>query len=701
MIKRLLTVSSAMIKTGSYGLLVFAMVVLCVFSTPLTVYSLTSEQKKAIQSGARYFNTGEDNLTYCGTGPVPTGAIPDALAKSGLDPQWQTVITAAASENGVDPLIMAALLYQENHGWPPYRDGGWAANASRGSGPWQITSGTWPSSAGDYATNSQKVVESTKVAGQIAKSKEAFNGMKMGWITDDFGKNVKTQSIARAAINYNAGGATWRTPGVSDYKSAGRTWSQPAGVWPDTKQIIIDNYILGVVYLYYQISTGQTPTLNNLSSDAYAAEALTKKSEITGLSPSTGTTTTPTSPTTSTGKTVIAIDPGHGGEIKEYVDSVSGLADRETNNQPEGDDVMQVSLQVKAALEQAGYSVVMLRTTGQPVPNKRARVDMAAAAKANLVVSIHSTEEAINQVWPQRVGTYREYKGKKVSISNSAVAQLSQTYAAAVATARTTAEGHSVTLDPSNSQQASSFGRKELPSKGNVSLLQLWGQDIPWIYNEIDQDNGNALSSGMKQKHADGLVKGIQAALPASGLPGSPTTGTCGSSGSSAGFAGKVLEYAWPDYKNPTEGSRPPEMPGWTTAWQAADKAGRYVGGDDYRGIDCGGFVTTLLIDSGFDPTYNHGSLESQGAGYTVIQEAWLRANWTNLGNAGSIDPATLQPGDVAIKSGEGRSGHTYVYVGSIPGFNSTVASASLDERAPMAGRENPTNSEFDWFRKK
>ena len=164
------------------------------------------------------------------------------------------------------------------------------------------------------------------------------------------------------------------------------------------------------------------------------------------------------------------------------------------------------------------------------------------------------------------------------------------------------------------------------------------------------------------------------------------TATSCPNTITSGSFSSYVLAYAWPDYHKAPYLQK-------TAAYQAAitkaKSEGRYVGAD---GIDCGGFITTLMVDSGFDPTYNNNGK----GGNTDAQLAWLQAHWQNLGNGSSINPANLQPGDVAM-----LPGHTFVYVGHIPGFNSVIASSSLNERAPMAGKEQLTASNVTWFRKK
>jgi hypothetical protein len=151
-------------------------------------------------------------------------------------------------------------------------------------------------------------------------------------------------------------------------------------------------------------------------------------------------------------------------------------------------------------------------------------------------------------------------------------------------------------------------------------------------------------------------------------------------------FSETVKAYAWPDYKG---SGFTQKMPAYLAAIEKAKADGRYVGND---GVDCGGFVTTLMVDSGFDPTYNN----SGKGGPTGVQQAWLDAHWDNLGNGKSINTANLKPGDVAM-----LPGHTFVYVGHIDGFNSVIASASNGVRAPMAGTDPLTASNVTWYRKK
>lgn len=188
--------------------------------------------------------------------------------------------------------------------------------------------------------------------------------------------------------------------------------------------------------------------------------------------------------------------------------------------------------------------------------------------------------------------------------------------------------------------------------------------------------------------------------------PGSTNPGGCPTATDASPLIKKVLEYAYPTYIPQT--TTPLEA--YAAAVKVAQGEQRYVGGGAFPGIDCGGFVTTVIYDSGYDKTYN----SSAKGGNTLPQKQWLDANWTNLGDASAIDTGTLKAGDVAISTS-----HTFMYVGmnigkgwegkdfgaGDPAF-SGVASASYGGtgapwRAPMAGHESLASSGFTWYRKK
>ncbi len=180
------------------------------------------------------------------------------------------------------------------------------------------------------------------------------------------------------------------------------------------------------------------------------------------------------------------------------------------------------------------------------------------------------------------------------------------------------------------------------------------------------------------------------------------TQGSCVANGYGSGDIQKMtIEYAWSRYINGSIDTLPEapnrtvqasdQKPAYAAAVAKASSEHRYSGGIAIKGDDCGGFVTILMYDSGFEKGYNY---DGRG-GPTTTQMAWLDKNWEPIS---ATDASNRQPGDVAI-----NSQHTYVYVGDIPGFGSKIASASVagPVRAPMAGHEGVTDASFKWYRKK
>jgi hypothetical protein len=177
-------------------------------------------------------------------------------------------------------------------------------------------------------------------------------------------------------------------------------------------------------------------------------------------------------------------------------------------------------------------------------------------------------------------------------------------------------------------------------------------------------------------------------------------------------FSALVLGYAWPQYHAPQYVER---MPAYAEAVTQSLAEGRYVGGSvaGVPGIDCGGFVTVLTQNSGLERLYNTGPNGTGAAGATGAQEKWVMDNgWTlvNASNTSPVDTSLLRAGDIAFSGGVDYTGngHTFIYVGEIPGFDSVIASASYSYgggggRAPMAGREDLIYSDgtaVRWYRK-
>lgn len=180
-----------------------------------------------------------------------------------------------------------------------------------------------------------------------------------------------------------------------------------------------------------------------------------------------------------------------------------------------------------------------------------------------------------------------------------------------------------------------------------------------------------------------------------------------------------------PEYKKAIEKANSTyfNSKGQTSSSRNGDYTNKLYTGAENSGIDCGGFVTRLVQDSGLDPQYN--MVDSKGRvynGYTEVQKEYLRSSgrWTELERG---QPSSYyKPGDVAI-----QTGHTLIYVGEISTFwpvksgttqlvnpsqkNSGVktqsvlmASASQKEngkgRSPMADRfVKPGQGDYKWYR--
>ena len=134
-------------------------------------------------------------------------------------------------------------------------------------------------------------------------------------------------------------------------------------------------------------------------------------------------------------------------------------------------------------------------------------------------------------------------------------------------------------------------------------------------------------------------------------------------------------------------------MPAYKAAVDQARASGVYVGGNNTPGIDCGGFVSLLMRNSKTDPDYNKYNSN------TIAQERWMveSGKYDKLTGVTGItySGGELQKGDIAI-----NAVHTYIYIKKVDGINGNSASASLQERTPMADNAYGFQS-FNWYRLK
>lgn len=196
-------------------------------------------------------------------------------------------------------------------------------------------------------------------------------------------------------------------------------------------------------------------------------------------------------------------------------------------------------------------------------------------------------------------------------------------------------------------------------AKGMISALAAKMKSDPAFTKKVNASVRRVLT--LKGEH--GLVK-------CAGSTSSATT---------KGFQKTLKSYVHPD--NVPDGRLRP-TPGYAAAVQRARKEGRFVGHlasePEGRpvGIHCSAFLSLLMTDSGYDPTYNYGGRINQGAGFVGTQLAWMKEHWTTLGAGSKLELSDLKPGDVGISNGDGLT-HVWVYIGKVPGLKGNFAEAS------------------------
>lgn len=213
----------------------------------------------------------------------------------------------------------------------------------------------------------------------------------------------------------------------------------------------------------------------------------------------------------------------------------------------------------------------------------------------------------------------------------------------------------------------------------DVSYLQIYYKDVKqWI--------GEMTSTNVDIPPPSG---------PGSSSGGGSGTTSCSCQQAELAFAKAV---AWPTYHDPVFLDK---TPAYSAAIKEAVSAGTYTAGsaEPYAGIDCGAFVTVVMVESGADPNYNDQKCN------TTCQKDYMDKHpelYENLGAKTSTDG--LEPGDIAI-----NSEHTYIYAGDQghAGYNSLSASTGGSSgqywRAPTADNAYFSNSAgaFIWYRLK
>jgi len=384
------------------------------------------------------------------------------------------------------------------------------------------------------------------------------------------------------------------------------------------------------------------------------------------------------------GGNTVVLDPGHGPNHTS-VDQATGLRMVESHNVPETSEMWDVAQKVRQKLQSSGYTVLLTKQSELDQVTFRQRANVANNNKAAIAVSLHDDHtqsyDGFKQVWPQRVGQYRGQGSNRTEFTNAAVAEASQRYAQIMKEERERVEGGNVVI--------SNFQARDGMEPGNIPMVMLFST-VPWIYHEVGGGSGR-LSDNQLEQYAEGVANGIKRSVPT--IPGgAPTTGQNMVCACSDALIAKAKLFAWPEYHEANYFDMKPE---YEAAIRAAQARGEYVGGGAHPGIDCGGYVTRAVRDSGAEPRYNGYQ------GPTTDQKRWMDDHpelYENIGTPAST--AELEPGDIAI-----NTGHTFFYLGSagFPGYN--AADASIDTfgndswRSPMAN--NHSTGGYTWYRLK
>lgn len=532
--------------------------------------------------------------------------------------------------------------------------------------------------------------EFIEVATQAAKGWIIIDAAGLGF---DATRGLTPEEAAKTAVAYKSGGGSDWLNGTLDFKGHAYAW---AGYNKE-------EFKFPMAYAPGSINTDEQPS--TLISKPGVATVFALLKQYGG-----GTATLSGDCTCSSdlsGGSTVFLDPGHGvppenkvdpNTGEKDVDPESGLKDLEYMNADEAKDVWKIANDAKSELEKAGYTVTLSKSSVDEAANFREKSNRANDSKASIGVSIHTTGGSTDYTWGQKVGAYRDYGDKKVEFSDQTIADKSQQFVSIFNSVRAETEK----VNPSTEYVSYDHVKAMGGSGGNLALIMLWAK-IPWVYLEkATGTSGNVNRPLTEQEIKDytaTVVDGVKRAVPPSGTSTGSVDCNSSSGVNPATLEEAVKSYVWEDGSHGTD-----KKPAYKEIIEKRKRENKYVGAD---GIDCGGFVTTLMQESGLDPEYGN-------KGPTGTQQKYLEDNANKYQKLGILkDSNELQPGDIAIWNAggvetQGNAGHTYIYTGKIDGFKGNSAEASLGERAPYSvdayfpncERENQSYcQQFTWFR--
>jgi N-acetylmuramoyl-L-alanine amidase len=242
---------------------------------------------------------------------------------------------------------------------------------------------------------------------------------------------------------------------------------------------------------------------------------------------------------------VIVLDPGHSGEDtdkaakygngKPYLDKETGLHDHDyPSTSSEMHEVMTIATNMNKRLSAAGYKVIMTKSGETDTVSLRDRAEVANKNKATLAVSIHNDHgqaySSFAAVYAQNMDGYRTNgAGKKITFpelagsSAKTVSDASRAAANKIGAARQLAEHRPA--DDKHLITVNHFDGRAGIDPGNMAMVQLFAK-VPWVYSEVGASPENKPMSDTQMKaYEDGLVKGIQDAVPLNNTAAAATDG--------------------------------------------------------------------------------------------------------------------------------------------------------------------------------
>ena len=244
------------------------------------LYSLSDEQRRSFDGGARYNNIDAPSICTTGGGPASAGGS----APANIPEPLRTIFTTAAQTHNADPTIVAVIyaienaLYQNDQhlgsDWLIDRvnSNDWAVSGGGARGPFQFLDGTWAGyqqegpylyEDGEWTTNEgpgdginvNHIDDAAYGAAEFIASIGGANGISLGSLDQDFSRDSTLENtVAEVFKSYNAGPATWRDENGIWVRNVNGTPT----AWGSRKQTEINNYIPFGLEMYTDLVGGAT-----------------------------------------------------------------------------------------------------------------------------------------------------------------------------------------------------------------------------------------------------------------------------------------------------------------------------------------------------------------------------------------------------------------------------------------------------------